>query len=305
MSSDCTQGLVRIIPPSQVTESTLLTSTVPENEHPAYNAGATYANGARVIAARKIYENNSGGNLTGIYPPNNLTQWADLGFNNRWKMFDLYSSTITEQASSIVVELVTTESSNALVLLGLQASYVDVIATHPTEGVIFNKRYTMQVSTGVKGLYSWLWRERTTKTSLIELAIPPYRGMTVRVEIHAPAGMAKCGTLILGRQSILGQLQWGYKWSLMDFSKKEVADDGVITIKKRDYASRPEFSMRVERRDFDRIARIAAKYRAEPAIWVVGTLHEMMTVRGFYRDFALVAEHSAWLDCSLQIEGLI
>jgi hypothetical protein len=187
----------------------------------------------------------------------------------------------------------------------LQASYVDVIATHPTEGVIFNKRYTMQVSTGVKGLYSWLWRERTAKTSLIELAIPPYRGITVRVEIHAPSGMAKCGTLILGRQSILGQLQWGYKWSLMDFSKKEVADDGVITIKKRDYASRPEFSMRVERRDFDRIARIAAKYRAEPAIWVVGTLHEMMTVRGFYRDFALVAEHSAWLDCSLQIEGLI
>lgn len=303
--SDCTQGLVRIIPPSQVTESTLLTSNVPENEHSAYNAGATYANGARVIAARKIYENNSGGNLTGIYPPNNLTQWADLGFDNRWKMFDLYSSTITEQASSIIVELVTTESSNALVLLGLQASYVDVIATHPTESVIFNKRYMMQVSTGVKGLYSWLWRERTAKTSLIELAIPPYRGMTVRVEIHAPSGIAKCGTLILGRQSILGQLQWGYKWSLMDFSKKEVADDGVITIKKRDYASRPEFSMRVERRDFDRIARIAAKYRAEPAIWVVGTMHEMMTVRGFYRDFALVAEHSAWLDCSLQIEGLI
>ena len=303
--SDCTQGLVRIIPPSQVTESTLLTSNVPENEHPAYNAGATYANGARVIAARKIYENNSGGNLTGIYPPNNLTQWADLGFNNRWKMFDLYSSTITEQASSIVVELVTTESSNALVLLGLQASYVDVIATHPTEGVIFNKRYTMQVSTGVKGLYSWLWRERTAKTSLIELAIPPYRGMTVRVEIHAPSGIAKCGTLILGRQSILGQLQWGYKLTLVDFSAKEVAEDGTITIKQRGYSFRPEFSMRIERRDFDRIARIAAKYRAEPAVWVVGTMHEMTTVRGFYREFAITAENPIWLDCSLQIEGLI
>ena len=303
--SDCTQGLVRLIPPSQITESTLLSSSVPENEYPLYNPLSTYASGARVIAARKIYENNSGSSLTGVYPPDNLTQWLDVGFDNRWRMFDLYTSTVTAQTNSIIVELITSESSNALVLLGLQAAYVDVKATHPTEGVVFEKRYTMQVSTGVKGLYSWLWRERTAKTSLIELAIPPYRGLTVRVEIHAPSGTAKCGALILGRQSILGQLQWGYKWALLDFSKKEVAEDGTISIKKRDYASRPEFSMRVERRDFDRIARIAAKYRAEPAIWVVGTLHEMMTVRGFYRDFALVAEHSAWLDCSLQIEGLI
>ncbi len=303
--SDCTQGLVRLIPPSQITESSLLTSSVPENEYPLYSPSSTYASGARVIAARKIYENNSGNSLTGVYPPDNLTQWLDIGFDNRWRMFDLYTSTVTAQANSIIVELVTNESSNALVLLGLQAAYVDVKATHPTEGVVFEKRYTMQVSTGVKGLYSWLWRERTAKTSLIELAIPPYRGLTVRVEIHAPSGTAKCGTLILGRQSILGELQWGYKWALMDFSKKEVAEDGTISIKKRDYASRPEFSMRVERRDFDRVARIAAKYRAEPAIWVVGSMHEMMTVRGFYRDFALVAEHSAWLDCSLQIEGLI
>lgn len=302
--SDCTQGLVRLIPPSQVTEGSLLSSNVPF-EYPEYNAGTSYAAGARVIAKGKIYENNSGSVLTGVYPPDNLSSWTDLEFSNRWRMFDLYTSTVTAQANSIIVELVTNESSNALVLLGLQAAYVDVKATHPTEGVVFEKRYTMQVSTGVKGLYSWLWRERTTKTALIELAIPPYRGLTVRVEIHAPSGTAKCGTLILGRQSILGQLQWGYKWALMDFSKKEVSEDGTITIKKRDYASRPEFSMRVERRDFDRIARIAAKYRAEPAIWVVGSMHEMMTVRGFYRDFALVAEHAAWLDCSLQIEGLI
>lgn len=302
--SDCTQGLVRLIPPSQVTEGSLLSSNVPL-EYPEYNAVTSYAAGARVIVGGKIYENNSGGTLTGVYPPSNLPSWTDLEFSNRWRMFDLYTSTVTAQANSIMVELITNESSNALVLLGLQAAYVDVTATHPTEGVVFSKHYKMQVSTGVKGLYSWLWRERTAKTSLIELAIPPYRGLTVRVEIHAPSGTAKCGTLILGRQSILGELQWGYKWTLIDFSRKEVAEDGTITIEERGYASRPEFSMRVERRDFDRVARIAAKYRAEPAIWVVGSMHEMMTVRGFYRDFALVAEHSAWLDCSLQIEGLI
>ena len=135
--SDCTQGLVRLIPPSQITESTLLSSSVPENEYPLYNPLSTYASGARVIAARKIYENNSGSSLTGVYPPDNLTQWLDVGFDNRWRMFDLYTSTVTAQTNSIIVELITSESSNALVLLGLQAAYVDVKATHPTEGVVY------------------------------------------------------------------------------------------------------------------------------------------------------------------------
>ena len=300
-TADCSQGIVRLIPPAI---PSLAYSNVPESEAPLYSPTTTYAVGAKVIAAGKIYEQNSAEPLTGVYPPDNLSKWTDLGFNNRWRMFDLYKSTVTENPNSIIVELLTTSSSNALVLQGLQAASVHVTATHPTEGVILNKTYSLLNELEASGLYDWLWRESAARNSLLELAIPPYRGLTVRVEINAPGGLAKCGTLLLGRQHQLGSLKWGYKWSLRSFSQKSVDDEGNLTIKKRPSASRPEFPMTVERNDFDRVARIAEQYESEPAIWVIGTMHEVMTVYGFYLDFAIVADHSAWLDCSLQIESL-
>lgn len=300
-AADCSEGIVRIIPPSV---PALVYSSVPENEAPLYSPTTSYAVGSKAIAAGKIYENNSAGALTGVYPPDNLTQWTDLGFNNRLAMFDLYKTTATENPNSIIVDLTTTSSSNALVLLGVQASSVYVKATHPTEGVVFEKTYSMQETLDESGLYAWLWRERTAKTSLLELALPPYRGLIVRVEINAPGGVAKCGSLLLGRQDQLGNLKWGYKWALRSFSQKTVDEDGNLTIKKRPSTSRPEFAMRIARNDFDRVARIAERYESTPAVWVIGTFHEAMTVNGFYLDFAIVAEHGAWLDCSLQIEAL-
>ena len=303
--SDC---YVRLIPPSPVTDASLIASNVPESDYPVYSASATYAADAYVIVTtgvHRIYQNNSGASQTGVYPPTNPTVWRDVAATNRWRMFDVYSSTITSNPDSIIVELTTTSSSNTLALLALQATHVIVKVTHPTDGIVLNKTYDMLNVGVIDGLYDWLFVDRETKTQLLELALPPYRGLTVRVEIHAAGGVAQCGTLILGRQYVLGKLNWGYSWGLVDYSRKETNEDGIITIKERGFSSQPEFSLSVDLHDFDAVARLAAKYRATPAVWIAGSEQEVMTVFGFYKDFRLVVPHSAWAECSLQIEGLI
>ena len=303
--SDCEQGLVRLIPPVNITDTNLLASNVPETEYPPYNAGATYANGALVIAAHRIYQNNSGGNLTGVYPPDNLTQWEDVAPSNRWAMFDLYSSTVTENPDSIVVDIKTGVAVNSIALININGAYVDVTATHPANGVIFTKRYYLYRSDGVIGWYSYFFTKRSPKNKLTELNIPAFRNVTVRIEIHAPGGTARCGSLLIGRYINLGQLQWGYSSEINDYSKKQIDENGYVNIQRGNYSFRPEFSMLVNDGDLDSIGRTMARYRSTPAVWIAGTRHEIMTVFGFYMSFRPVVNHGIFSECSLQIEGFI
>ena len=303
--SDCEQGLVRLIPPVNITDTNLLASNVPEAEYPPYNAGATYANGALVIAAHRIYQNNSGGNLTGVYPPDNLTQWEDKAPSNRWAMFDLYSSTVTENPDSIVVDIKTGVAVNSIALININGAYVDVTATHPANGVIFTKRYYLYRSDGVIGWYSYFFTKRSPKNKLTELNIPAFRNVTVRIEIHAPGGTARCGSLLIGRYINLGQLQWGYSSEINDYSKKQIDENGYVNIQRGNYSFRPEFSMLVNDGDLDSIGRTMARYRSTPAVWIAGTRHEIMTVFGFYMSFRPVVNHGIFSECSLQIEGFI
>lgn len=304
--SDCEQGLVRLIPPVIITDANLLASNVPETEYPLYNAGATYANGSLVIAAHRIYQNNSGGNLTGVYPPDNLTKWTDLQTpSNRWAMFDLYSSTVTENPDSIVVDIKTGVAVNSIALINISGAYVDVTATHPINGVIFTKRYYLYRSDGIRGWYSYFFTKRSPKNKLTELNIPAFRNVTVRIEIHAPGGTAKCGSLLIGRYINLGQLLWGYSSELNDYSKKTIDENGYVNIQKGNYSFRPEFSMQVNDGDLDSVGRTMSRYRSTPAVWIVGTRHEIMTVFGFYMSFRPVVNHGIFSECSLQIEGFI
>ena len=301
----CSEGLVRMIPPANITDSSLLSSNVPENDYPLYSASVSYVNGAQVIANHRIYQNNSGGALIGVYPPDNLTQWEDKGPSNRWRMFDLYNTTVTQNPSSIIVEIKTGVAINSLALLNLRGSYVDVIATHPINGEVFRKRYTLRNSTGIRGWYTYFFLKRNPKYTITELEIPAFRNVTMRIEIHAPGGTAQCGSLLLGRQIVIGQLQWGYSPELNDYSSKNIDTNGYVTINQRGYSFRPEFSMQIEDNMLDTVAEIMARHRSTPCVWVIGTRHRVMTVFGFYLSFRPVVNHGLFSECSLQIEGFI
>lgn len=303
--SDCEQGQVRLIPPAHINDSTLLLSNVPETEYPAYSASASYAHGASVIAAHRIYKNNSGISLSGVYPPDNLTQWEDVGPSNRWRMFDLYSSTVTQNPDSIIVEIKPGVAVNSLALLNLRGAYVDVIAMHPLNGEVFRKRYQLRNSAGIRGWYTYFFLKRSPKTSITELEIPAYRNVTMRIEIHAPGGTAQCGSVLLGRQIMIGQLQWGYSPELSDYSAKNIDSNGYISINRRGYSFRPEFTMQINDNMLDTVSEVMARYRSTPCVWVIGTRHRVMTVFGFFLSFRPVVNHGVFSECSLQIEGLI
>lgn len=304
--SDCEQGLVRLIPPATINDTTLLSSNVPETEYPAYNAGVAYASGVSVIVGHRVYRNNSGASLAGVYPPDNLTQWEDMAPTNRWRMFDLYKSTVTQNAESIIVEIKPNIIIDSISLLNLRGAYVDVISTTQTSGEVFRQRYLLRDSSQIRSWYVFYFTRRAQKTSITELKLPMHRGATIRVEIHAPGGIAQCGTLLLGKQIDIGRLQWGYGFELNSYSRIETNQTtGEVSIKAGNFAYIPEFQMIVEDNQLDAVADIIAKYRDVPSVWVIGRRHRVMTVFGLYGSFRPVVNHGTYTDCSLQIKGFI
>lgn len=81
---------MNIIEPVRITPAMLISSNVPEDDHPDWDAGTTYGNGDRVIRSHRIFESVQGGN-TGHNPAADDVGewWVEVSATNRWRAFDL------------------------------------------------------------------------------------------------------------------------------------------------------------------------------------------------------------------------
>lgn len=123
---------------------TLDSSDVAASSYNEYASGTTYADGDNVKVSFESdgttprtpveeYESLTGSN-TGNYPPDSPTEWSLIGASNRWKMFDSYTNTQTENTTSIEVEI-DSSSSNAVGLFNLVAKEVTLAQIVETEKV--------------------------------------------------------------------------------------------------------------------------------------------------------------------------
>ncbi|MBK8667839.1 MAG: hypothetical protein IPN21_18620 [Burkholderiales bacterium] len=85
---------LQIIASTKITDSMLVSSSITENEHPVYNAGTTYAKGARVIESHTVFESVQADNLGHDPMGQDAAEWwGKVGPTNLWAGFDLSNST--------------------------------------------------------------------------------------------------------------------------------------------------------------------------------------------------------------------
>ena len=91
----------------------LLYSNVSENLYSEWDSSTTYNTGDRVYVTKEsdgttertpheIYESLADNN-TGNYPPDNPDKWGFISATNRWKMFDQYVNTQTENDTTMLL----------------------------------------------------------------------------------------------------------------------------------------------------------------------------------------------------------
>lgn len=296
-----------VVRPLEVTPSMLVSSSVPETDYPAWDAGTTYANGERVIVAAKhrVYQSTADAN-TGNDPTVPVSiKWVEVGSTNRWKAFDKSVSTQAQQADSISYRIKpgsAITSVNLLNLTGATSARVRVVA--PGEVTVYDKTVALARTPVETGWWAWFFGDRRTPTQVLLQDLTSYPTADILIDIEGTADLG-VGVIILGqlRRFSLG-VKMGARVGIQDYSTKSRNDFGDIIVVERAFAKRANFSMLLTAGEVDALHLFLSGVRATPCLWIATQRYESTTVYGFYKNFDIVISYAMYSDCDLELEGL-
>jgi len=301
---------MKIIRPLAITDSILLSSNVPETDYAAWSAATTYSIGDRVIvvATHQVYESVVNSNLN--QPVTDTSKWLNIGYTNRWKMFDKIVGTTTTNPNTIV----TTTQSNSVVdsvaFINISAASVRVKATDAIEGVVYDNTVSLISDSGIIDWYPYFFEPIVRTNDLVLFDLPPYSNVSLEITATDTGFSPSIGTCVMGQQKFIGDSQWGSSVGNIDYSLKTIDAFGNYTITQRPYSKRGNFNLYLETTTVTELQKLFASYRSTPIIWS-GTnesdpegLSGAMLIYGFYKDFEINVAYSTLSTCTLTIEGL-
>jgi len=295
-----------VVAPIAITEAMLVSSSVPEDDHPAWLAGTTYADGDRVIYNHRIYESAVADNLgnnpetDSSDPPN----WVDVGPTNRWACLDSETSTVTEDNGPVTYVFQPGRFAS-LALIDMQATSVYIKIESAVDGVLYQQTHIIYDNTPVPDWYQYFYQAIRAPKEIVIDDLIPLGDVTVTITINNTAGAVRLGTLVFGWQYRLGDVRFGARAGIIDYSKKETDAFGATTFVRRAFSKRAELPLWLTRQQVDYVHTVLAELRATPCLWRgADGQYTVLTVFGFYRDFDIEIAYPNDALYTLTLEGL-
>lgn len=304
--------MMKILVPVTITDSVLISSSVPENDYAAWASATNYVIGDRRIRAQthRIYECVSD-HLSTSTPPEDLVAidtplWADIGPTNRWAMFDNVVGTYTEANEEILIELApgTVAGFTGMEFEGelLEVSMLDDAAG--TEIYSFSKSLD---GTQFFSIVEFLLAE-FVQIPLVSLTDLPDMFYNCRVIVRiSGSSTVKCGLCQVGQIYDIGEFDYGIGLRNEDYSLKTTTSQGYTTIIPGNDRKLLEGNLTVPFEKFNQVDRLLTSLKKRPATYIGVDYegYEPFTVFGFLKDFRQIMPKYENLICAIEIEGLI
>jgi len=295
------------IPPNTLTatDAVLTASNVVADDASEWSSTTSYTAGDKVIVlgtTQRLYEALQ--SSTDSFPPDNPTDWNDLGAINRWKMFDGGTNTQTVNADTIEITLEPEGVTNSFSLFNIEAAEARVVLTDDTEGVVFDETYNLIDNTAVISWYAYFFEPIVQAQTLTDLSLPAYGGATVDITLTNTGSDAKCGLAIIGSEAEIGTTIFGTSVGIRDFSRKEVDDFGNFNVVERRFFRLVDYDVRIDTPKVQFVQRILNDRRAKPTVYIGNVDNPETIVYGYYRDFDIVLSNPAFSNATIEVEGL-
>lgn len=294
---------MKLIRPITTTDAALVSSTVPETDHAAWASITTYALGARVIKAHRIWESTQAANTNHDPQLAGVGWWVDMGPTNRWAMFDGTVNTKTTAAGSMTVALVPGRI-NAIALFQVVASVATVTMRLGSE-VVFERSLSLIDDSSIADWYTYFFEESKQKDYVLMMDLPVFGEAVTTVTLFTPSGNVSCGMCVVGLQEDLGGTLRGPALGINDYSQKITDDFGNSSLTQRSFSKRMGVKMVIDNSEVDKIHTALASVRAMPVVWVGSDKYSSMLLFGFYRDFEVDIAYVEFSYCTINIEGMI
>lgn len=295
------------IPPNALTatDAVLTESNVAADDASEWSSTTTYNQGDQVVVlgtTQRLYEALQ--SSTDSFPPDNPTDWNDLGAINRWKMFDGGTNTQTVNADTIEITLEPSGIINALSLFNIEAASARVVMTDDQEGVVFDKTYNLVDNSGVDSWYAYFFEPILLSELLADLTLPAYGSPQIDITLTNTGSNAKCGLTVIGTEAEIGTTIFGTSVGIRDFSRKEADEFGNFTVVERRFFRLVDYDARIETDKVQFVQRILNDRRAKPTVYIGEVDNPETIVYGYYRDFDIVLSNPAFSNATIEVEGL-
>ena len=298
---------MRVIKSVVTTDAILTSSNILEDEHPVWVSGTSYTALDKVIYEHKIYERIVTG--AGTTPPDlDQINWLDLGYTNRYRMFDNIISNVSSRTGGIEFTLKPNQTVNGIALLNVNASTVRVVMTDPVEGVVYDRTKELRISTNVVDYYTYFFAplmDLGDIDSAIFLDLPNKPTATITVYISSGAALVSVGEVVYGVQSIVGRTNYGTAIGITSYSRKDQDEFGKVTVVKRKNSKYADYDIDIDNRNLSFVQRLFQDIDSVPCVFIGNPEMEELIVYGFYKDFKATISFPTVSKCTLRVEGLV
>jgi len=254
----------------------------PDAIYPVFVSTTSYAIGSRVTEADKIYTCIAPSSV--VLPSTRADLWRCDGAADRYKMLDFSAATQSNFGTS-----------GSFVITGDVVDSIVFLNVTGTTSITVNAVNALSVNVYSKTV------DMTLKTDLVLIDIPS--GLwTITVTLAGTS--IKIGTCFWGKQTNIGDTQYGASASINDYSTQSTDIYGNTTLLQRVYSKRLSVNLMIPNTNVDKVFSYLAAIRTTPVVWVGDDNYGVLAVYGVYKDFAVNVAYPDYSTCSLTIEGL-
>jgi hypothetical protein len=300
------------IPVAAVTDATLTSSTIPEDDFAVYNAATTYAastdgSPVKVIYEHVIWESVQGGNTGNTPSVANVAWWTKLLATNRWSVFDGYIQNQSTRAESAQWVVTPTSITTSISLFNIIGASVTITVTDPTDGLVYDETFDLTDNTGVFDAFSYFFSPVVTKDTLCITNLPPYAGAAISVTVNNPSAVAAVGQITFGNFEVVGETLNNMELGLKDYTLLNEDEFGRTFPVIRGYANTGSPDILVDTYRILYLRRKLADQRGIPAVWSFDTENgeNEIAFLGFYTSLSVLYSHGEKSVIYLKFRSLV
>jgi hypothetical protein len=298
-----------IVQPEYTNDSSLFATNVPETDYAAWDVLSTYAINQVVIyvapnihwVVRSLVNSNVGNIPTGL--PTD-TNWVKVSETNRWKMFDLKTTSQTFNNNSINVTVLGNGFVDSVSALNIDGASIQIIGKDQFGATFYNVTSSLVAIDGIYDPYTYFFSPLVYLTDFVAIDLPIYSLGSYQVIITKTGGVAKCGTLLIGKVIDIGGTEYGMTIGITDYSVKSANEFGDFVITERAYSKNVVLTANVEKNSVDAVANLLNRLRATPVLFMGADEYASSFAYGFYKDYGVVVSYPTYSKLQIEIESL-
>ncbi|MBX3588856.1 MAG: hypothetical protein KF796_19665 [Ramlibacter sp.] len=296
--------------PYGVTDSMIVSSTVPEDDYPEWDPDAAYAAKERCIRSaagiHRVFERLIAG-TTATLPEEDALNWADVSATNAWKLFDMYEDTVTVADSPLTIVL----SCGRITSLALTRVQADELTITETSGasVVFNPDPQSLDASILRHWRDYFFAPKRQVDVVTRLDVPPYSDGVITITLTKATGQIQLGKLVVGTATELGELQYRSRVRRLQLSRIERGPFGNLKTTRLRSIPQVSASLVTKTEIVAQVDAVLDDLRATPAVWILiananNPFAKMHTIVGLSMDSEVSPDNAKEAITNLQIEGI-